>query len=311
MLRVLFVLIALLPICNFAQNYEGKIGKYPIFMQLDIDYDDERVTGFYFYKSQLQNINLDGRKENNKIIAYLRYKEEKDKVELFTLQKSEDKLSGTWQHNDKTLYVELTKINQNAQQYKKQKFEFTRDSIVTFKNKQLVWFTEKYSKRILFRLGNGFTQKQRAFLNSKLDSIHYYYAETELECGVDALDPYVTLVSNNYISFSETYSLYCGGAHPNHGRSGYNYDIKNLVELDNINKVFPNLDYYNKIKSKYKDDTGLQDECEYFEEFNNSYWEYATWFLTEKGITIIPEYPHALTPCEEEFELTYEEIKKQ
>lgn len=311
MLRVLFVLIALLPICNFAQNYEGKIGKYPIFMQLDIDYDDERVTGFYFYKSQLQNINLDGRKEGNKIIVYFKYKEEKDKVELFTLQKSEDKLSGTWQHNDKTLSVKLTEINQNAQQYKKQQFKFIKDSVTTIDNRQLVWFTEKYSKKSLFRLGNGFTKEQRQFLNPKLDSIQFRHAEIELECGVDNLSIGYSLISNKYISLIENYSLFCGGAHPIYGQEGYNYDIKNLIELKNINQVFPSLDYYSKLKNKYIDDSDLQDECEYFDEYSNDYWEYATWFLTEKGITIIPEYPHALTPCEEEFELTYEEIKKQ
>ncbi|MCD8528926.1 MAG: hypothetical protein LRY27_02930 [Chitinophagales bacterium] len=54
----------------------------------------------------------------------------------------------------------------------------------------------------------------------------------------------------------------------------------------------------------------MDKECEYFsEEGSGSYWNYASWVLTETGATFIPDYPHAMTPCEDEFPITYKEIE--
>jgi len=305
------ILITLFSLSIFAQNYEGTIGKNSIFIEIDTDYNDNGVRGFYFYKSQLKNINLEGRKEGNTIILYLEYGDEKDKIELFNLKISENKFLGTWQNKGKKLPVELTLTTQNSQKYKQQQFRFNRDSVVAYNKKELVWFTEKYSNKSLFRLGNGFTKAQRNFLNPKLDSIHFRHAEMELECGVDNLSIDVKSVTNNYISILESYSIYCSGAaHPNYGQVSYNFDIKKNVQLKKITALFPDLDYYAKLKNKYKDDSDFQEECEYFTDNYTDVWDYCSWYLTEQGLTIIPQYPHAMTPCEEEFMLTHEEIKQ-
>lgn len=305
------MLIAFFSLGIFAQSYEGTIGSNPIFIEIDTDYNDNGVRGLYFYKSQLKNINLEGRKKGNIIILYLEYGDEKDNIELFTLKINENKLFGTWQDKAKNLPVALTLAKQNSQKYKQQNFSFNRDSVVTYNKKELVWFTEKYSKKSLFRLGNGFTKTQRNFLNPKLDSIHFRHAEMELECGVDQLSIDVKSISSNYVSILESYSIYCSGAaHPNYGQVSYNFDIKKNVELQKITAIFPNLDYYTKLKNKYKDNSEYQEECEYFNDNHKDVWEYCSWFLTKQGVTIIPQYPHAMTPCEEEFMLTYEEIKQ-
>jgi len=304
------ILIAFISLTNFAQSYEGVIGKHSIFMELDTDYEDNGVQGFYFYKSQLKNINLEGSKENNQIIVHLKHKDKDDKIELFTLKVIKNKLIGTWQHNSKKLPVELTQTKKNYLTYKRGKFDFIKKNTSKYNDKEIIWFTEKYSKQSLFRLGNGFTKAERNFLNPKLDSIHFRHAETYLECDVVDLNIQAKLVSDKYISISETYSIDCGGAHPNYGIVAYNFDLKKGMQLKKIKDVFPNLDYYSLLKNKYQNDSELQKECDYFSENSEEAWQYCTWFLTKKGLTVIPQYPHAMTPCEEGFTLTYKELKQ-
>lgn len=291
-----------------AQTYEGKIGKYPIFLELDKDYRDGRVTAFYFYKNQLDNIPLDGTNSDSEITLFQQYSKEEEKKELFSLTLNGNTLNGTWQNGDKTLQVELIQTNENLEALKRKNLSFVRDSVATYNQKELVWFTEKYSKKQLFRLGNGFTKAEREFMNPILDSIHLEYAMIGLDCSWADMYISVELVSDEYISFTEQSSIYCGGAHPSHNKVGHNFDLKNLVQLKSLTDYKPQLDYYQLIKSKYEDDTDLQDECEYFggDEFM---WKYCSWVLTDEGVVITPSFPHAMTPCEEGFFLTYEELE--
>lgn len=293
-----------------AQTYEGTIGKYQIFLELDTDYDNNQATAFYFYKSQLQNIPLEGNYEASKLIICERYSNRKEQKELFTLSINNDNISGTWQNNGRTLNVDLTKTTKDIDKYKLINLEFVRDSISTYNKKELVWLTEKHSKQSLFRLGNGFSKLEREFINPKLDSIHKEQAKTRLDCDWYDITIEIELVSNQYISFTEYASIYCGGAHPNHSTIGYNFDLKNKIQLDNLTDIYPHVNHYELLKDKYKNDPDLDSECEYFTSSEES-WAYYSWVLTKNGVTITPSYPHAMTPCEIGFPLTYEELQQK
>ena len=306
--KFIFLLLGLICMTQAnAQTYEGTIGRYQIYLDLDLDYNDNRVVASYFYNSQLKNILLEGTYDGKTLILHEQYSSIEEANELFTLSIEDDKITGIWKSKYSPLPVELTKTNKSLEDVKAKKLTFVRDSITTYNAKELVWFKEKYSEKMLFRLGNGFTKSERDFVNPKLDAIHLEFATIGLECSSADISVVVELVSNEYLSFSEYSSIYCGGAHPSYNKSSYNFDLKNKKQLGPLTDLYPVLNHYELLKSKYENDTDLQEECEYFA--GEYVWEYYSWYLTKDGVTITPQFPHALTPCEEGFPLTYEELQ--
>lgn len=308
MRHILLVVFMMYSSYTQAQTYEGTIGKHQIFLELEIDDNDDRANAFYFYKTQLKNISLDGTYNGSELFLYEKHSEIEDGKELFSLSIKNDTLSGTWQNNEHELNVELTETTEDIENYKLQNLEFVRDSISKHDTKELVWFTEKHSKKMLFRVGNGFTKPEREFMNQKLDSIHTRFAAIALECGWADIDIEIELVSNQYISFSEFSSIYCGGAHPSHNSLGYNFDFKNKIQLDKLTDIYPNLNHYLVLKKKYDNDSEQEIECEYFS--GKELWEFYSWVLTKEGVTITPSYPHAMASCEDGFPLTYKELQE-
>ncbi|WP_299312661.1 hypothetical protein [uncultured Aquimarina sp.] len=292
-----------------AQTYEGTIGEHQIFLELDIDYNDDRATAFYFYKSHLKNIQLEGSFNTNELTLSEKFSDIKEEKELFTLSIDKGVIVGTWKNNGSTLNVDLRKTTKNLDEYKLTNLEYVRDSITIHNRKELVWLTEKYSKKSLFRLGNGFTKSEREFMNPKLDTIHTNNATVGLECSWADIRIDMELVSDQHISFTEYSSIYCGGAHPNHNTVGYNFDFKNKKQLDRITDMYPNLNHFQLLKMKYENDSDLDSECDYFSD-GEWLWEYYSWVLTKNGITITPSFPHAMTPCEIGFPLNYKELKE-
>lgn len=302
------IIFLLCSVHSQAQTYEGKIGKFPIFMELDMDYNDNRVTAFYLYKSQLKNISLEGIQNESELIIFEKHSNLEEQKELFTLTINKDKLIGTWQNNDRKLSVNLTKTTKNIDEYKLLNLDYVRDSITIIDKKELVWITEKHSKKTLFRLGNGFSKSEREFMNPILDSIHTEFAKIKLECSWADINIEIELISNQYISFTEYSSIYCGGAHPSHNTKGYNFDLINKVQLNKLTDIYPNLNHYQLLKKKYKKDASLDKECEYFTSGEERF-DYYSWVLTKNGVTITPSFPHAMAPCETGFTLTYKEIR--
>lgn len=292
----------------YSQSYKGAIGDYEIFMEIDKDYDNKFVSAFYFYDPQLQNIPLEGNYDFPNLILFEKYSAQNDPKELFNLKFAGFGLDGTWQNGDEILDVYLKKTAEDFEEYKSNRIEFIRDSVSVFDNKELVWFTEKYSQESLFRLGNGFPKNDREFFNGILDSIHLKKALISLECESADFNVEVKLVSDKYISFSEWYSIFCGGAHPNHGVVGYNLDLHENKVLDKLEEVFPKLDFYSLLKNKYKEEFQEEIDCDYFGKNNIDIWDYSTWVLTKEGIEITPSFPHVLGPCEIPFLLEYMEI---
>ncbi|MEW7279823.1 hypothetical protein ABW636_14615 [Aquimarina sp. 2201CG1-2-11] len=309
-MRLYFIVVFMFLVsCTHAQTYEGNIGKYPILLELEINQEYNDVFAYYFYKSQLKNISFTGSYDDSTLILDEILSEKQEK-ELFTLSINKDSLNGIWKYNGRSHQVKLSKTSKNSNDFKLKRIEFIRDSITNYHKKELVWFTEKHSKTYFFRLGNGFTKQQRDVFNPILDSIHVEHAITSLDCSWADIGVEIELVSEEYVSYKEFSSIYCGGAHPNHTIAGLNFDLKRLKQLDSIQEIYPNLVISELVKNKYKDEEGYQNECEHFAEENKDAWKYANWFFTKKGIMVVPSYVHAMTHCREEFLVPYDVLKK-
>jgi len=302
-------ILTLSTICMQAQTYEGVIGKHQIFLELDIDYNGNGATAFYFYKSQLKNIFLEGNNDASKLILFEKFSDINEQKELFTLSVTNDKITGSWQNNGMTLAVDLTKTSKSFEDYKLSKLKYVKDSIISYENKELVWFTEKHSKQSFFRVGKGFKKSECEFMNAKLEEIHANYVMTQLDCIGMELKIELELLSNQYLSFNTYPYINCGGAHPSYNTEGYNFDFKNKKQLDKITGLYPNVNLFQALKKKYDNTNDLQSECEYFTQ-GEWIWENASWVMTKDGITFTPSYPHAMKPCEDGFPLTYKELEQ-
>lgn len=316
-MKNLFVLL-LFPLLTWSQSYVGHVGTIPIHFEIYADQDEDqpskgRVDGYYFYNSKLINIPLRGvfNKEQFTIVDGYHYFEDtfEESDEVFRLKKVENQLVGSVTIKKKRYKVTLTETAEDPiEDFRNPKLTFIRDSISVYNDKQLVWLHEKYSNQKLFRLGNGFTSQQRAVFNPILDNLHLENAITGLDCNSwFEIGHTVNLVSAKYVSFTQHYSVYCGGAHPSHGAVSYNFDLNTLTNLDGIETLYPNLDFFKLLKEKYYDpEDEFQQECEVFTYEAN--WDYKQWNLTSEGVELTPSYPHAMTPCEESYFLSYEEL---
>ncbi|AUC75053.1 hypothetical protein [Olleya sp. Bg11-27] len=313
------LILLLFPIITWSQSYVGHVGDLPIHLELDIDEDQnndgsgQRVDGFYFYDSKLISIPLRGVfiQDTITVVDGWFYSEDKvgDAKEVFRLQKTETQLTGVLQLKKEEYTVVLTKTEQDPiTSFRNPKLTFKKDSVSTYQDKQLVWFHERFSKTQLFRLGNGYTKAQRTVFNSILDTLHLEDAEGMLDCSSFELSTVINRIDDRFISFTKYYSVYCGGAHPSYGGIGYTFDLTTLQEVASIESLYPNVDFFQVLKTKYYDSTDeYQDDCEVFVDESN--WEYKRWNLTTEGVLLTPNYPHVMKACEEDYFLSYDEIK--
>lgn len=317
-----YIIITLLPIIGWSQSYVGTIGNYPIHLEVtsyphEKDSTSGELGGYYFYDSKLISIPISGDFKKDKITLidgyFFRPESVIDADEVFQLTKKGNQLVGHFKLKDKTYNVVLTETQQEPlEDFRNPKLTFIKDSIVKYKDKQLVWFHEKYSKLPLFRLGNGFTKAQRAKFNPILDAIHLEDAKDNLDCNSwFEISYHINLVNDKFISYLKYYSVYCGGAHPSHGNVAYNFNLKTLDVVKDIESLYPKVDFFQKLKDKYQHlENDVQDEeCETF--VDDSYWTYKTWSLTAEGVLLIPNYPHAMSPCEDTYFLSYTELTNE
>ncbi len=294
------------------QNYKGTLGKHPIYFKIE-HYSDEYIEASYFYNSHLKNIKLKGELTVDGYNFYLKYSKPEEKKELFILKKTSNKLIGKWINGKVSLPVNLIKINFDFKSYKKKRLRLEKLNVQKFDNLEIEWFKEKYSEIELFRLRNGFSKSQREYLNKKLDSIQRYFALENLECAGYNVSFHIKLLTSEIVSFTENYNVYCGGAYPAHGVSHYNFDLVKNKEIENLNDLYPKLNFVQFLKKKYQN-SGLDgfgpNKCEFFEPHRKDIWEYSEFYLTKTSIMIQPSYPHMMAPCREYFEILKLEIEK-
>lgn len=245
--------------------FSGTIGKYPVYLNLDVE--NESVSAYYFYENKLIDIYLTGKIKGS--VLYLTtdfgLRDKEDPAEVFKLNWNPEKCSGTWTKGAKTLKVNLTAVPdsdpKNARcernpyirdnhypSASRAKIELFRlkalDSVRTVNGKLVRYFEETHTGMILYRVDGGYEKDQLIRVNQFLEALHVSYFLSALECGSYSETPVYFDISARHIHFNPewmcfavTGSYYCGGAHPDKFSdvinfsvsSGKNYTLEDLI----------------------------------------------------------------------------------
>jgi hypothetical protein len=135
-----------------------------------------------------------------------------------------------------------------------------------------------------------------------------------------------TYAKNDIFSFTYTYDSYCGGAHPDNGEAGATFDMKTgkLVQFKDLLE-WPKKDHdaivnilYADYKKEYESTPGynpktdstcpgdLRPENGYSDNFDP---EYVSYFISDKGLTVIPSLPHVIEACSLEIPVPLAQIQ--
>jgi len=324
---------------------EGKIEKYPIVMEVDIF--DSICNIKYFYTNQLKDILLEGSidtKGKIKVVTDDRGDNNINK-EQFELTKTSSGYSGVWISGKKRLPVILKETDvakyRNQHQHllkikelretdtynfiKTASFNFVLDSTSIYGNVQLSWYHEKYSGIIFPRIKNGYSIQVLEKINSILLEKHLLESMYSLECasGPDG-EYYLTaeyIFSNkDLLSMNISVGYYCGGAHPDFGSEGLNFDTHTgeLLKLDNL-FWFTNTKPPEEGSSNWSDyrdtfstnvvqifkklypehmkpvDENSEEDCDYLDEY---VWRFPNWHFTDKGLYLGAVFARVARSCD-------------
>lgn len=325
---------------------EGKIDKYPIVMSIDI-YDDSTCSIKYFYTNQLKDIVLEGTIDNRKKIKAATNDRGDNKIikEQFELTKTSSGYTGSWISGKKRLQVNLKPIQ--TEKYKNQylhlpkikelketdpynfiktaSFNFISDSTSPNENVQLSWYHKKYSGIVFPRIKNGYSIPVLEKINAILLEKHLLESMYSLECLSAQYGEYESsaeyIFSNkDLLSIGLTVSYYCGGAHPDFGSEGLNFNTQTgeLLKLDNIfwftNTKPPEeqsndwydyrdtfstkvVEIFKKLYPQHMKPPGddSEDYCDYTDE---SVWDFPNWHFTEKGLYLGAIFARVARSCD-------------
>lgn len=264
---ILYCIFSCLGFLSYAEttySFAGKIDKFPIY--LSVSFDGNSISGSYFYKNQLVNIDLTGKMKDK--ILYLSndfdMNDEENTIEVFKLNWNTKNSNGTWTKNKKVLKVTLSPIPDselNPTKLKNNPFlnataynPLTRVKIGLFKlakidtmlqidGRNLSYFKETHSNIQLFRVDNGYSATELNSINQFLESKHIDHFLGYLDCK--SYSRYEVYYDFNYdqIRFNKEWfcfatigSYYCGGAHPDEYMESVNFHIpsKRNYKLDEL-----------------------------------------------------------------------------
>lgn len=324
---------------------EGKIDKYPIVMEIQIY--DSACSIKYFYTNQLKDILLEGTIDSKGKIKVTTNDRGDDNInkEQFELTKISSGYTGVWISDKKRLKVNLKETG--IEKYKNQhehlqkikelsgtdtynfiktaSFDFILDSTSINGNVQLSWYHEKYSGIIFPRIKNGYSIQVLEKINSVLLEKHLQESMYSLECssahdGEYYLTAEYIFSNKDLLSMNISVGYYCGGAHPDFGSEGLNFDTQTgeLLKLDNIFwftntkppeegssgwsdyrdtfstkvvEIFKKL-YPGQMKSPVDDS---EDYCDYSDEY---VWRFPNWYFTDKGLYLGAVFARVARSCD-------------
>jgi len=326
-------------------TFEGKIDKYPIVMEIQIY--DSACNIKYFYTNQLKDILLEGTIDNKGKIRATTNDLGDDNIdkEQFELTKTSSGYTGAWIHGEKRLKVNLKETD--IEKYKNQhghlpkikelretdtynfiktaNFDFVLDSTSTNGNVLLSWYHEKYSGIVFPRIKNGYSVQVLGKINSVLLEKHLQESMYSLECSSGPNGEYYLtaeyIFSNkDLLSMNISVGYYCGGAHPDFGSEGLNFDTQTgeLLKFDNIfwftNTKPPEegssnwSDYRDTFSTKVVEifkklypeqmkpvDENSEDDCDYLDEY---VWRFPNWYFTDKGLCLGAVFARVARSCD-------------
>ena len=331
-----------------SQLLKGNLGTHPIVMYITYDLDSA-IYIRYFYEHQRRDIELNGTINNKGLITVVCYNNVDERFdsssEKFELSKVKDGYSGIWISNKRILPVQLQPliangiknpyaghpgmkpIRSNPLDYvRTAALGFIKDSTTRKRNFFLDWYHEKYSGISLFRLRKKTMDARINKINRELEAMHVIESNAALSCTSPIVESQYDLqidhlfMNNDLLSINLVSSFYCGGAHPDFGSTGYNFDLHTgtLLELEDIlwfgkrarpaantiawfnyrDSVFaPKLIavlkklYPGKMKT-----TISEDECDYS---NPEVWSIPNWYFTPKGLYLGAYFARYARSCDE------------
>ncbi|MGE6112676.1 hypothetical protein ACLHZ0_12890 [Aeromonas salmonicida] len=189
------------------------------------------------------------------------------------------------------------------------------------------WLQESQSKITHFRITSGLPTEQLGKLNHVLAERQWSEVASYFQCMSTPMggefDQTVTphFISPNLLSASIFTGYFCGGAHPDFGDSPLNINLATgeMLTLEDLLWVgsgtpvkFDNQSYdpaaseyrekylapwiVNEFQRLYPNEMVPDpEECNYADP---SVWEYASWYMTEKGIVLDPSFSRVERNCE-------------
>lgn len=363
LILLFFIFHSIIAFCQSQKDtyLEGTIAKSKIYMRIHIfgsATEEPNANGVYFYQNSLKDIHFEGTQKNN--IYTLVFKHQDTIFEKFVLKKvGNTNFEGIWSdRKGKSFPVKLSPID--FSNYKstlpkdyyedeelnlvKFKFlEFKKQKVTLYKNKEIVWYTEKHCNAPFFRLGDTFSEKSKNAVNPVLENIQIQNAIWQLNCSSDwyyntggniSFDTELSFLNNNLLGFKTASEWFCGGAYPDNGTTGYLIDLNNgkSYEIDNIiafdksvtTEKESDFDSFVKYRKKYfapklfaivnseqhfvKPKDTDEESCDLTN--LDWWWGDETWIYTEKGIEFTPSFPHVIRACQETYLVPFEKLRK-
>ncbi len=201
----------------------------------------------------------------------------------------------------------------------------SRDKIVKLKNykKEIVLIDESNADTSFFRLGNGFSKKERETINPILDKIHYSYVNDILNFtdenstdNVDVFEVSLTHLSKELLGFNvyieDNFSL---GGHPRYYNRGYLYSLSTGEEygLDDIltfseDRALSIRDFV--FKTAGERIAALEKESPHCNYSNGEVWDFTRWNFRNRGIAFMPKFSYIYSGCEEWILIPFSKLEK-
>jgi hypothetical protein len=105
-MKYLPLLFCFLTIEIFGQSYEGYIGNFPVWFDIEKPIKNEELKGVYFYKNQFKDIELKGKK-TGELINLSEYNSNGKITGLITLTDKNDSLIGKWTNSKNSIKYDI------------------------------------------------------------------------------------------------------------------------------------------------------------------------------------------------------------
>lgn len=267
-----FYLLCFHTIYGETHSFSGSIGKYPIYLQLNIT--GSNATGYYFYKNKLIDISFVGTCKAGVVTLKVidAFGEIPEEPEVLKFKWPVKTLVGTWTNKGKSLELKLLpltlkevsspklgnpyfvkenpEINNPNKQLTKVKiglFKLKEDGPASMSNGiRIRYFKEVTTGISLFRVDSGLVADKQKDANLYLENFHLSEFLGSLECasystyGSDfSLNVSTVCISNDLLCFSVFVAYYCGGAHPEENNYGVNYDLNTHQRIESGDYLLP------------------------------------------------------------------------
>ena len=253
-------------------SFSGSIGKYPIYLQLNIT--GSNASGYYFYKNKLIDISFVGTYKAGLVTLKVTdaFGEVPEEPEVFKFKWPGKTLVGTWTNKGKSLELKLLpltlketnspklanpyfvkenpEINNPNSQLTKVKvglFKLKEDGPTSMSNGiKIRNFKEITTGISLFRIDSGLVADKQKDANLYLESFQLSEFLGSLECasystyGADySFNVSNICISNDLLCFSVFVAYYCGGAHPEENNYGVNFDLNTHQRIESDDYLLP------------------------------------------------------------------------